>query len=200
MTENTIKSLMDSFEFNARVLAPNAEWDSKRMIVRSEFGALPTFHEEMEARGLELDDISDSEIGEGGIDIAEDARADMLRTMKANEEIDFDSKDGAASRRTDFSQSTGRSTTRSVNTERYQAQHKERAIENATLKATLANQAAEHEALLARIADLESKAVATDGPPPLVEALHPQPTQEKILRWTVVVRGRVRSALATPLL
>ena len=56
--------------------------------------ALPTFAEEM-AEKLQLDYLNEEEIWHDGVNIAGNARADLLADMEREEDISFGSKDAS---------------------------------------------------------------------------------------------------------
>ena len=83
------------------------------------------------ARAWELENSDDEEMAQPNVlQFDGDARASLLASMEEKEDFNFGSRDGGASRRTDYSaKSGGQSTNASVNTERYGAQHEARTLE-----------------------------------------------------------------------
>ncbi len=169
---STVEKLMDSFDLDARSLAGLSTFDFATMKVTSEFAARMNFADEM-SQAFALEELPDNAVGTEKVDIATAAREELMEKAMEQDTLSFGSKDGAASRRSNFSQSTGNSTNRSTNTERFRAEHKNRALENVELRkkcAEMQQKQAEVEArereLQARIDALEKASMHCDGAPP----------------------------------
>jgi len=157
-TDNCRDSLMDSFQLESRQLAVHSAFDPATRLCTSEFGAMPSFAEEIDEL-WDLEDLTESEVVTDGVTLPSDAaaREELLKSLDRqdtmedmDEEFQFGSKDGA-SRRTNYSaKSGGQSTVRSTNTERFAKEHKQRALDNARMARELADLHAREAALLAR--------------------------------------------------
>ena len=109
-TLNTVRSLMDSFALEPCMLASNSEFDLEPLLVTSEFGEEDDFSAAIE-KVLALDEPSEDKMPQVELDIAVDARKQLISTFKENDNLDFD-KDRDVSRRTGFGGSVGNSMAR----------------------------------------------------------------------------------------
>jgi hypothetical protein len=162
----TRQSLMESFDIDAAALAGNSEFDPvSQLLTWVEFpeddGYLDEFEKEL---GLESDDGSDILPGvhvEGG---PTESRATLQETLKSRDLEGSVRSDDGASRRTNFSQSTGNSTNRTANTERLAQHHKPRALELAKAKNNEATLTRLNEELMAKVAAMELQQANQESP------------------------------------
>ena len=162
----TRQGLMESFDIDAAALTDNSEFDPiSQLLTWVEFpeddGYLDEFEKEL---GLESDDGSDILPGvhvEGG---PTESRASLQETLKSRDLEGSVRSDDGASRRTNFSQSTGNSTNRTANTERLAQHHKPRALELAKAKNNEATLTRLNKELMAKVAAMELKQ-ANQGSP-----------------------------------
>ena len=117
--------------------------------------------------GLESDDGSDILTGVHVEGCPSDSRALLQETLKSRDLDGSVRSDDGASRRTNFSQSTGNSTNRTTNTEWLAQHHKPRALELAKAKNNEETLTWLNEESMAKVAAMELKQ-ANQGPPTLV--------------------------------
>ena len=165
-TLGTKQSLMESFDLEAAMLAPQTKFDNETLEVSGHFGNEDKFLDEAE-EWLDSDD-EDAGNDQGPlIDVADASMADLESALRDKDDNleDINSRGSAASRRTNFSQSTGNATNRSVNTAKLAMTHKDRALDLAKAhneNATLQKQNAD---LLVRMKQIEQMMARSSGLP-----------------------------------
>ena len=124
-TLGTKQSLMESFDLEAAMLAPQTNFDNETLEVSGHFGNEDTFLDEAE-EWLDSDDEDGGDEQGPLIDVADAPMADLESALRDKDDNleDINSRGSAASRRTNFSQSTGNATNRSVNTAKLAMTHK----------------------------------------------------------------------------
>ena len=107
---------MDSFEFDHRLAAPESSFDATTWVVTSTVeSSKTTFANDMDAflEGLELGSDEEDAPGTEEIEFSTDARANLLSTLKENENLEMGGGCDI-SRRSNASATTGASTHRSA--------------------------------------------------------------------------------------
>jgi hypothetical protein len=142
-TKRTAHSLMDSFDYDASLVADQSTFDVSTWTVTTQFANSDDFLERVEAE-LELndDDIQSLDGSLNGtpqpktsFEISADVKASLASALDDPDmDLAANSHASAKSRRTNFSLLTGNSTNRSVNTRQFAIAHKSRALELAMEK------------------------------------------------------------------
>ena len=159
-SRNTIKSLMESFDPDSAALASLTTFSPQTLAVTGEF-----IHQEEQdideierELGLDFDvnvGVEDEAVrGEGGAAnvTVEMATAALARSLRDRDDAS-DAERSGPSRRSDFSQSTGNSSNRSVTSTNMAMNHRQRALENFALTSRNAE-------LEARLAEVDAREVA----------------------------------------
>ena len=157
-TEPCARKLMESFDTEAAHLAGFSVFDVEKLTCEGEF---------MDGDGY-LDEIEE----EFGIDSGfgeEDQKMDLSEARELHQQTLGDRDDmsecdrSGPSRRTNFSQSTGNSTNRSVTTERLAVQHKDRALKNVALTRDNADLLNDNEKLRRELQEAREAAASAQG-------------------------------------
>lgn len=161
LTLNCVKSLMDSFRMEARMFAHQSTFDSATWVVKLDHGTGTTdFAADMDELLSDLSDDSDDEVANDPLTMSEDAKEEMLTTIRQKDDFEFNGDD--RSRATNFSSSTGNSTNRSASSARMAAQK--------TLNKELANKLDDAERandeMQARLSRMETLLATLHGTPP----------------------------------
>ena len=166
LTEGCAQSLMDSFEEGPRMLCHESEYNPKTRVIKYKFAGRD-FCEELEATlGLESRPNSPGKDVEMVLD--GDAKEELLTSLKQNNDLDFNDNSDA-SRRTNFSQSTGNASNRSVNTAKLARDYKDKALDLANSNRKNADLKKQNDELAARIQAMETLVAnfQQQGPPHL---------------------------------
>ncbi len=136
-TEHTIKSLMDSFDYEALLVADQSTFNKKTWSVNTQFANSDDFLDCFDAElGFENDDDPSLDESLGGsphqktsFKITADAKASLASAL-TDPDMDLAANSHASAKSwcTNFSLSTGDSTNRSVNTKQFTITHKSRAL------------------------------------------------------------------------
>ena len=178
------RSLMESFEVDHALLAQHATFDPETLRVSTPFEDEDDFLAEVEAEYALDGDDGDEDMGGGAGEAAVDgmdrvqARANLNSTLREDDDLSNASHEGA-SRRTDFSQSTGNSTDASMNTARMATQGRENALRNAHLVNANASLQQECEALRAQLQQQREQAESNGSSPPSTGHSFREPSQDE---------------------
>ena len=143
------------------MFAHQSTFDSATWVVKLDHGTGTTdFAADMDELLSDLSDDSDDEVATDPLIISEDAKEEMLTTIRQKDDLEFNGDD--RSRATNFSSSTGNSTNRSASSARMAAQK--------TLNKELANKldVAEkaNDEMQARLSRMETLLANLHGTPP----------------------------------
>jgi hypothetical protein len=180
-TKRTAKSLMDSFDYEASLIADQSTFDKSTWTVTTQFANSDDFLDRVEAE-LGLDNDDDQSL-DGSLDgtphpktsfkISANAKASLASTLD-NPDMDLaaNSHASAKSRRTNFSLSTGNSTNRSINTRKFAIAHKSRALKLAMEKKCAAQLEFKNKDMARQLQELEllfannnTGSIPPEGPP-----------------------------------
>jgi hypothetical protein len=116
-TLGTIQALMESFDLDAAMLAGHSKFNAEDWTVETAFGRDDDFLDKEEAL-LSSEDEEDSVNSDVVMEFEGDAREELVSTLRDRDDDlkSINSRGSAASRRTNFSSSTGNSSVRSANT------------------------------------------------------------------------------------
>jgi hypothetical protein len=142
-TKRTAKSLMDSFDYKASLVADQSTFDKSTWTVTTQFANSDDFLNQVEAE-LGLDDDDDQSL-DGSLDgtphpktsfeISANSKASLASALD-NPDMDLAANSHASAKSwcMNFSSSTGNSTNRSINTRQFAIAHKSHALELAMEK------------------------------------------------------------------
>jgi hypothetical protein len=163
--EHTAKSLMDSFDYEASLVADQSTFDEGTWTVTSQFANSDDFLDRVEAE-LGLDDDDDPSLDgslEGtpcsktSFEISADAKASLASALDDPDmDLAANSHASAKSWFTNFSSSTGNCTNRSINTKQFAIAHKSRALKLAMEKKRVAQLEFENKDMACRLQELEA--------------------------------------------
>ena len=106
-----------------------------------------------------------------GLDLSINARSDLMERTREKDDISFGSKEGV-SRQTNFSASTVRSTSQSLNIAQFTRAHKGQPVDNVHLARDNAEMKKREMYMMEQMRALEAT-IAQIGAPPIAEALQP---------------------------
>ncbi len=125
---------MRSFEIDAARLSDQSTFDESTWKVQSHFTNNDGFLDRWEAE-YQLSDLDDDEVGEGGVEIGEDARETLASTLREHDNnINLERGSDEALRRPNFEGSIGALSHRSINSRNVGADYKESKLEAAREK------------------------------------------------------------------
>ena len=174
-TLGTIQALMESFDLDATMLAGHSKFNAEDWTVETAFGRDDDFLDREEAL-LSSEDEEEGANSDVEMEFEGDAREELVSTLRDRDDDlkSINSRGSAASRRTNFSSSTGNSSVRSANTAKLARDLKDNTLglaranlQNANLEriakdASAAKAKLEHETAALRKRQEESERKAED--------------------------------------